>query len=116
MILAALLLVVTTGLVAMAGFYGWVAAATSATLSYSFIAAHMVVYGLGRQRLHLAGRRHARRGLTVGNLPQRPTGPSRRQASGTAPTKQRTAPRYDEGGSRWAGTRGQVCGRRIGRW
>ncbi len=40
-------LVVTTGLVAMAGFYGWVAATTSATLSYSFIAAQMVVYGLG---------------------------------------------------------------------
>ncbi len=40
-------LVVTTGLVAMAGFYGWVAATTSATLSYSTIAAQMVVYGLG---------------------------------------------------------------------
>src|SRR5262249_14796002 len=40
-------LIVTTGLVAMAGFYGWVAATTSATLSYSVIAAQMVVYGLG---------------------------------------------------------------------
>jgi EmrB/QacA subfamily drug resistance transporter len=40
-------LVVTTGLVAMAAFYGWVAATTSATLSYGIIAAQMVVYGLG---------------------------------------------------------------------
>jgi EmrB/QacA subfamily drug resistance transporter len=40
-------LVVTTGLVAIAGFYGWVAATTSATLSYGVIAAQMVVYGLG---------------------------------------------------------------------
>src|SRR5207237_9875941 len=40
-------LVVTAGLVAMAGFYGWVAATTSATLSYGVIAAQMVVYGLG---------------------------------------------------------------------
>jgi EmrB/QacA subfamily drug resistance transporter len=40
-------LVVTTGLVAMAGFYGWVAATTSATLSYGVIMAQMVVYGLG---------------------------------------------------------------------
>jgi EmrB/QacA subfamily drug resistance transporter len=40
-------LIVTTGLVATAGFYGWVAATTSATLSYSIIAAQMVVYGLG---------------------------------------------------------------------
>jgi EmrB/QacA subfamily drug resistance transporter len=40
-------LVVTTGLVAMAGFYGWVAATISATLSYGIIAAQMVVYGLG---------------------------------------------------------------------
>jgi EmrB/QacA subfamily drug resistance transporter len=40
-------LIVTTGLVAMAGFYGWVAATTSATLSYGIIAAQMVVYGLG---------------------------------------------------------------------
>src|SRR5690348_32176 len=40
-------LVVTTGLVAVAGFYGWVAATTSATLSYGIIAAQMVVYGLG---------------------------------------------------------------------
>jgi hypothetical protein len=40
-------LIVTTGLVAMAGFYGWVAATTSATTSYGIIAAQMVVYGLG---------------------------------------------------------------------
>jgi EmrB/QacA subfamily drug resistance transporter len=40
-------LVVTTGLVAMAGFYAWVAATNSATLSYGVIAAQMVVYGLG---------------------------------------------------------------------
>jgi EmrB/QacA subfamily drug resistance transporter len=40
-------LVVTSGLVAVAGFYGWVAATTSATLSYATIAAQMVVYGLG---------------------------------------------------------------------
>src|SRR5205814_4546717 len=39
--------IVTAGLVAMAGFYGWVAATTSATLSYGVIAAQMVVYGLG---------------------------------------------------------------------
>src|SRR5262249_11501617 len=40
-------LIVTTGLVAMAGFYGWVAATISATLAYGIIAAQMVVYGLG---------------------------------------------------------------------
>src|SRR6202167_2579446 len=40
-------LIVTTGLVAMAAFYGWVAVTTSATLSYSVIAAQMVLYGLG---------------------------------------------------------------------
>jgi len=40
-------LIVTTGLVATAAFYGWVAATTSATLSYSIIAAQMVLYGLG---------------------------------------------------------------------
>src|SRR5215468_724966 len=40
-------LIVTTGLVAMAAFYGWVAATTSATLSYGIIAVQMVVYGLG---------------------------------------------------------------------
>jgi hypothetical protein len=40
-------LVVTTGLVAMAAFYGWVAATISATLAYGIIAAQMVVYGLG---------------------------------------------------------------------
>jgi hypothetical protein len=40
-------LIVTTGLVSMAAFYGWVAATTSATLSYGIIAAQMVLYGLG---------------------------------------------------------------------
>jgi predicted MFS family arabinose efflux permease len=40
-------LIVTTGLVAMAAFYGWVAATTSATISYDIIAAQMVLYGLG---------------------------------------------------------------------
>src|SRR5262250_4034724 len=40
-------LIVTTGLVAVAGFYAWVAATTSTTLSYGIIAAQMVVYGLG---------------------------------------------------------------------
>jgi EmrB/QacA subfamily drug resistance transporter len=40
-------LIVTTGIVAMAGFYGWVAATTSATLSYRIIAVQMVLYGLG---------------------------------------------------------------------
>ncbi|HEX6443953.1 MAG TPA: MFS transporter [Streptosporangiales bacterium] len=39
--------IVTAGLVAMAGFYGWVAATTSATLSYGLIAAQMILYGLG---------------------------------------------------------------------
>src|SRR5437660_496075 len=40
-------LVVTTGLVAMAAFYAWVAATISATIAYGIIAAQMVVYGLG---------------------------------------------------------------------
>src|SRR5215472_189284 len=40
-------LVVTTGLVAMVGFYGWVAATISATLAYGVIAAQMVLYGVG---------------------------------------------------------------------
>ena len=40
-------LIVTTGLVAMAAFYGWVAVTTSATLSYGIIAAQMVLYGIG---------------------------------------------------------------------
>jgi hypothetical protein len=40
-------LIVTTGLVAIAAFYGWVAATTSATLGYGVIAAQMVLYGLG---------------------------------------------------------------------
>ena len=81
-------LIVTTGLVAMAAFYGWVAATTSATISYDIIAVQMVAvrarhgpdlgarhrihHGrhlaaqgrrrLGRERLHPAHRRHARRG------------------------------------------------------
>jgi hypothetical protein len=40
-------LIVTTGLVAMAGFYVWAAVTTSATLSYWIIAVQMVVFGLG---------------------------------------------------------------------
>src|SRR5499433_3323447 len=40
-------LIVTTGLAAVAAFYAWVAATTSATTSYGIIAAQMVVYGLG---------------------------------------------------------------------
>jgi EmrB/QacA subfamily drug resistance transporter len=40
-------LIVTGGLVAMAVFYGWVAATTSATLAYWVIAIQMVLYGLG---------------------------------------------------------------------
>ena len=39
--------IVTAGLVAMAVFYGWVAATVSAGLSYGIIAAQMVLYGLG---------------------------------------------------------------------
>jgi len=40
-------LIVTLGLVAMAGFYGWVAASMSTTLGYGVIAVQMVLYGLG---------------------------------------------------------------------
>ena len=40
-------LIVTLGLVAMAGFYGWAAATASATLGYGVIAVQMVLYGLG---------------------------------------------------------------------
>jgi hypothetical protein len=40
-------LVVTAGLVAMAAFYGWAAATTSATLDYVVIAVQMVLFGLG---------------------------------------------------------------------
>jgi EmrB/QacA subfamily drug resistance transporter len=40
-------LIVTAGLVAMAAFYGWTAATTSATLGYGVIAVQMVLYGLG---------------------------------------------------------------------
>jgi predicted MFS family arabinose efflux permease len=40
-------LIVTLGLIAMAAFYGWVAAATTATVSYGIISVQMVLYGLG---------------------------------------------------------------------
>jgi EmrB/QacA subfamily drug resistance transporter len=40
-------LIVTIGLVAMAAFYVWVAASTSATLSYGVIAVQMVLFGIG---------------------------------------------------------------------
>ncbi len=40
-------IIVTAGLVAMAGFYGWVAAVTTGTISYGTIAVQMVLYGLG---------------------------------------------------------------------
>jgi hypothetical protein len=40
-------LVVTAGLVAMAAFYGWVAATTTATVGYGIISVQMVLYGLG---------------------------------------------------------------------
>jgi EmrB/QacA subfamily drug resistance transporter len=40
-------LIVGTGLVAMTGFYAWVAATTSTGLSYWIIAVQMVVFGLG---------------------------------------------------------------------
>ena len=40
-------LIVTLGLVAMAGFYVWAAATASATLGYGIIAVQMVLYGLG---------------------------------------------------------------------
>jgi EmrB/QacA subfamily drug resistance transporter len=40
-------LIVTTGLVAMAGFYAWVAATIGATLAYGVIAVQMILYGLG---------------------------------------------------------------------
>jgi EmrB/QacA subfamily drug resistance transporter len=40
-------LVVTLGLVAMAAFYGWVAATTTTTISYGIISVQMVLYGLG---------------------------------------------------------------------
>jgi EmrB/QacA subfamily drug resistance transporter len=39
--------VVAVGLLAVAGFYGWVAAVISATTGYGTIAAQMVLYGLG---------------------------------------------------------------------
>ncbi len=40
-------LVVTSGILMIAGFYAWVAAVTSPTLGYGIIALQMVVYGLG---------------------------------------------------------------------
>ena len=40
-------LIVTLGLLAMTGFYGWVAATTTTSVSYGIIAAQMVLYGLG---------------------------------------------------------------------
>src|SRR5262250_1847448 len=40
-------LIVTAGLVAMAGFYGWVADVTTGTIGYGIISVQMVLYGLG---------------------------------------------------------------------
>src|SRR5262252_3871893 len=40
-------IIVTAGLVAMAAFYGWVAAATTADIDYGVISVQMVLYGLG---------------------------------------------------------------------
>jgi len=40
-------LIVTLGLIAMAAFYGWVAATTTATTGYGIISVQMVLYGLG---------------------------------------------------------------------
>ncbi len=40
-------LIVTLGLIATAGFYGWVAATTTSTIGYDVIAVQMVLYGLG---------------------------------------------------------------------
>src|SRR5258706_775632 len=40
-------LVVTAGLVAMAAFYGWVAAVATGTIGYGPISIQMVIYGLG---------------------------------------------------------------------
>jgi hypothetical protein len=40
-------LIVTAGLVAMAGFYGWVAAVITGSVGYGIISIQMVVYGLG---------------------------------------------------------------------
>jgi EmrB/QacA subfamily drug resistance transporter len=40
-------LIVTAGLVAMAGFYAWVAEVTTGTIGYGTIAVQMVLYGLG---------------------------------------------------------------------
>jgi EmrB/QacA subfamily drug resistance transporter len=40
-------LIVTLGLIAMAAFYGWVAAVTTVGISYGIISVQMVLYGLG---------------------------------------------------------------------
>jgi EmrB/QacA subfamily drug resistance transporter len=40
-------LIVTLGLIAMAGFYVWVAATTTTSVSYGIISVQMVLYGLG---------------------------------------------------------------------
>jgi EmrB/QacA subfamily drug resistance transporter len=40
-------LIVTAGLVAMAGFYGWVAAVITGSVGYGIISVQMVLYGLG---------------------------------------------------------------------
>jgi EmrB/QacA subfamily drug resistance transporter len=40
-------LIVTLGLIAMAAFYGWAAATTTATIGYGIISVQMVLYGLG---------------------------------------------------------------------
>ena len=40
-------LIVTLGLLAMTGFYGWVAATTTTSVSYEIISLQMVLYGLG---------------------------------------------------------------------
>ena len=40
-------LIVTLGLIAMAAFYGWVAAVTTAGIGYGIISVQMVLYGLG---------------------------------------------------------------------
>ena len=40
-------LIVTLGLIAMAAFYGWVAAVTTSGIGYGIISVQMVLYGLG---------------------------------------------------------------------
>jgi EmrB/QacA subfamily drug resistance transporter len=67
-------LVVTAGLVAMAGFYGWVAVVTTGTIGYGIISIQMVLYGLGmgltsapatESIMGAVGRRHAGVGSAV---------------------------------------------------